>query len=109
MEPSDVLALGLALRLATNAATNFAAYMPQKAMTVKDLAPTVLVQGLSVLAGVVVPSVTGAVDDAVSTLGTGIAAAATDAVPVLDSDVLMGMAQAAGNSTTETHGVVLLF
>ena len=61
IEPADVLALSLAIRLATNAATASASYKPQKAKGVKDMMGTLVVGSVAAIAANVAPDVLGAV------------------------------------------------
>ena len=69
VEPSDVLALALVIRLAVNAATSCASYKPQKAVGAKAMAGVLLAGGVAAISEQVLPAVTALVGDVVSSLG----------------------------------------
>ena len=77
VEPADVLALALAIRLAVNVATSFAAYTPQKAVGVKGMAGALIAGGVAALAAQVLPAASASVGDAVSGLGVDLGNAAS--------------------------------
>ena len=60
IEPADLLALSFAIRLATNAATDFASYKPLKAKGVKDMMGALVVGSVAAIAANVAPDVLGA-------------------------------------------------
>ena len=69
VEPSDLLALALAIRLAVNTATSCAAYRPQKSVGVKAMAGVLLAGGVAAISEQVLPAATAFVGDVAAGLG----------------------------------------